>query len=76
VVRTFVKLRELLATHKDLAHKLAKLECRECRVGGHGEAIRSLVAAIRELMTPPVEKPRSRIGSGRRRQGSEGCTKR
>jgi len=59
VVRTFSKLREMLATHKDLAHKLAELER---RVVGHDEAIRSLVAAIRELMTPPAEKPRGRIG--------------
>ena len=59
VGRTFVKFRELLATHQDLAHKLAELER---RVGGHDEAIRSLVAAIRERMTPPAEKPRGRIG--------------
>jgi hypothetical protein len=37
VVRTFIKLRRLLATHQELAHKLAELER---RVGSHDEAIR------------------------------------
>ena len=44
VVRAFVKLREMLATHKELAHKLAELE-RELQ--NHVESIRSLVVGIR-----------------------------
>ncbi len=58
VVRAFVRLRELAMTHKELAVKIAELEH---RVGSHDESIRSLVAAIRQLMTP-VEKPKRRIG--------------
>ena len=50
VIRAFVRLRELLSTHKELAHKLADLER---RVSSHDEAIQSLVAAIRRLMQPP-----------------------
>ena len=50
VVRAFVKLRELLSTHKELAGKLAELER---KVGSHDVAIQSLVAAIRRLMEPP-----------------------
>lgn len=46
VVRAFVKLRELLSTHKELAGKLAELER---KVGSHDAAIQSLVAAIRRL---------------------------
>ena len=49
VVRAFVRLRELLATHKALASKLAELEG---KIESHDEAIRSLVSAIRQLMTP------------------------
>ena len=62
VVRTFVKLREMLATHKELANKLAELER---KVGTHDEAIRGLVAAIRQLMTPPPAPSKGKIGFGR-----------
>ena len=43
VVRAFVKLREFVATHKELAHKLAELER---KVSGHDAAIGSLVPGI------------------------------
>jgi ORF6N domain len=58
VVRAFVKLREMLRTHKELARKLAELEK---RIEGHDEDIMALVEAIRQLMEPP-EKPSKRIG--------------
>jgi len=59
VVRAFSKLRELVATNKDLAQKLAELEP---KVTGHDDAIRSLVAAIRQLMTPPPKPDKGKIG--------------
>jgi hypothetical protein len=60
VVRAFVKLREMLATHKELAHKLAELER---KLQNHDQSIRSLVVAIRQLMAPPEsEPPKKRIG--------------
>lgn len=59
VVRAFVRLRQALATHKELTRKLEDLER---RVGSHDSSIRSLIAAIRGLMEPPVETPRERIG--------------
>ncbi|MEW6377876.1 MAG: hypothetical protein AB1502_19060 [Thermodesulfobacteriota bacterium] len=55
VVRAFIKLREMLATHKELAHKLSELER---KLESHDEAIQSLVSAIRQLMTPPEPKRR------------------
>jgi len=55
VVRAFVKLREMLTTHKELAHKLAELER---KLQNHDESIRSLVVAIRQLMTSPEPKRR------------------
>ena len=58
VVRAFVRLREILATHKELAAKLAELEA---RVEGHDENIIALFDAIRKLMEPPA-KPPKRIG--------------
>jgi hypothetical protein len=59
VVRAFVKLREFVAAHRELAGKLAELES---RVAGHDEAIASLVAAIRRLLEPPAQPPRRQIG--------------
>jgi len=59
IMRTFVKLREMLSTHKELAQKLAELEQ---KIGVHDEAIRSVVQAIRQLMAPSPEKKRRPIG--------------
>ncbi len=58
VVRAFVRLRELLATNKELAVKLAELER---RLESHDESIQTLVEAIRQLMAPPDNEKR-RIG--------------
>ncbi len=59
VVRAFVKLREMLATHKELAHKFLELER---RLEDHDQAIRSLVKTIRDLMSPRPLKPKGPIG--------------
>ena len=59
VVRAFVKLREVLATHKELARKVTELEN---RVAGHDENIIALVKAIRKLMSPPKRKKSRPIG--------------
>jgi hypothetical protein len=56
VVRTFVQLREILSTHKDLA---AKLETLERKLGSHDQAIASIIDAIRQLMTPQAQSKRS-----------------
>ncbi len=58
VVRAFVRLREMLATHKALANKRAELER---KIESHDETIRSLVSAFRQLMAKP-EPPRRRSG--------------
>jgi hypothetical protein len=62
VVRAFVRMREILTTHKELAQKLAQLEH---VVGTHDEAIRSLIAAMHKLMSPPADRRKGRIGFGR-----------
>ena len=58
VVRAFLRLREMLATHKALAAKLAQLER---RLATHDNKIVAIVKAIQELAMPP-EKPSRRIG--------------
>lgn len=52
IMRTFVKLRQILSTHADLARKLEELEKR------YDSQFRVVFDAIRELMTP--ELPESR----------------
>ena len=59
VVRAFVRLRQLLGTHQELAAKLVELEK---RLGTHDQAIGEIMKAIRLLMNPPVEPNRERIG--------------
>lgn len=53
IVRAFVRLREMLATHADLG-KLATLE------KNYDAQFRMVLDVIRELMTPT--KPRRKIG--------------
>jgi hypothetical protein len=59
VVRAFVKLRQILATHKELAQKLALLER---KLGDHDEAIVAIMDAIKQLMEPPPAPSKPRIG--------------
>lgn len=58
IMRTFVKIREILSTHKELAHKLSQLERKTEK---HDGEIKTIFDAIRQLMAPP-EKPDRRIG--------------
>ena len=58
VVRAFVRLRQLLSSHRDLAEKFDELER---TVATHDKAICSLFDAIRKLITSPEPK-RRRIG--------------
>ena len=57
IMRAFVKLREMLASHRDLARRLDEMESR------YDAQFKVVFDAIRELMTPP-ETPRRRIGFG------------
>jgi len=55
IMRTFVKLREMIASHKDLARRLDELERK------YDSQFRIVFDAIRELMAPPA-KPGRKIG--------------
>lgn len=55
VMRAFIRLREMLTTHKDLARKLDELER---HVRDHDGHIQTLFEAIRQLMKPPDSKQR------------------
>jgi len=58
IMRAFVRLREMLSTHKELARKLKELEE---RLGEHDEQIQLIFEAIHQLMSPP-DKPPKKIG--------------
>ena len=62
IMRTFVKLREILSTHKELAHKLKTLEHKTDK---HDKEIYTIFEALRQLMTSP-EKPKKQIGFNRK----------
>jgi len=59
VVRAFVRLRQFLATHRDLARRL---EAHEKKLASHDQAIAGLVNTIRNLMAPPEPPKRRPIG--------------
>ena len=55
VVRTFVRPREMLVAHRDLARKLAELEAK------YDSQFQDVFAAIRQLMMPP-ESRKKKVG--------------
>jgi hypothetical protein len=55
IMHAFVRLRQMLASHKDLEQKLAALEKK------YDKQFKIIFEAIAELMTPP-EEPRKKIG--------------
>lgn len=59
IIKTFVKLREIISTHKELARKLKELES---KLEKHDADIGTIFEAIRQLMTTPPEPPKRKIG--------------
>ena len=55
IMRAFVRLRQILSSHKELARKLEELER---KIGAHDQQIQAVFQAIRQLMTPPEPKRR------------------
>jgi hypothetical protein len=58
IMRAFVKLRELLLTHKELSQKLEELE-RKYQL--HETDIQAIFEVIKKLLEPPPEPPRPRF---------------
>jgi len=56
IMRAFVRIRQILATHADLARKLASLEKK------YDAQFKVVFDAIRQLMTPPHPKNKQPIG--------------
>lgn len=58
-MRTFVRLRRIINTNKELSQKLQELER---KVQTHDKDIVLIFEAINKLMEPPPEEPKRRIG--------------
>jgi hypothetical protein len=59
IMRVFVRLKEMIFNHKDLAFKLRELEN---KLEKHDGEIQAIFEAIRDLMEPPPAKRKSKIG--------------
>jgi phage regulator Rha-like protein len=64
IMRAFVKLKQVLATHKELAEKLKEPEG---EVGKHNKLIIEIFEIIKQLTSPPLPppKPKGPIGFGK-----------
>ena len=58
IMRAFVHLRTMIASHSKLKHKLTELED---RLESHDQEIQAIFEAIRQLMSPPA-KSSKKIG--------------
>ncbi len=60
IMRAFVKLRELISTHKKVEERLKELES---KLKDHDEQIIQIIQVINQLIAPP-EPPKRKIGFG------------
>lgn len=56
IIDTFVKLRDMISSHKDLVQKINTMEKK------YDQQFKIVFDALRELMTPPTTKQKNRIG--------------
>lgn len=59
IIRAFIKMRDLLATHKDLATRMERLEATQKH---HGSAIAVVVDEIKKPKAAPANPTKRRIG--------------
>jgi hypothetical protein len=59
IMRAFVKLRQLISSHRELARRIEELEKRYSR---HELEITTVFKLLKQIMAPPQDKPVKRIG--------------
>ena len=59
IMRAFVRLRQLISSHADLARKLEELERK------YDGQFKVVFEAIKQLMAPPMPTKKQKIGFGR-----------
>jgi ORF6N domain len=67
VVRAFVHLRQILATHEDLARKIEALEH---KIGRHDADLEAILEVLQDLLEPPpaaaTKRPIGFVGTGKK----------
>ena len=65
IIRVFIKMREMLSSHKDILVKLEQIEKKlfqhDMGMNKHQEDVQLIFQALKQLLNPPQE-PRTRIG--------------
>jgi hypothetical protein len=59
IMRAFVKMREIFAAHTELAVRIEQLEY---KLGKHDDDIVALFEAIKQLVQPPIQKKKHKLG--------------
>ncbi|MFN2458551.1 MAG: ORF6N domain-containing protein [Chitinophagaceae bacterium] len=65
IIEVFIKIREMLLTHKDI---LLRLEKMEAKLTSHDEDIQLIFKYLKQLLNPP-QTPRRKIGFKRNNEG-------
>ncbi len=65
IIRVFTRMREMIMTHKDI---LLQLEKMEKKLTGHDEDITLIIKYLKQLLTPPEQPPRQKIGFKRKNE--------
>jgi hypothetical protein len=69
IMRAFVRLREILATHRDLARAIEDMQRWQEE---HGEQITAIIETINQLLLPEPVPARRRVGFGVPQDGEQG----
>ncbi len=63
IMRAFVKLRQVLATHKDLAEKIEKIEAKsDAKFDRHDKEIQIIFETIKRMLEAPPAPKKGKIG--------------
>ena len=68
IVKAFIKLRELLATHKDLILEIDKIKKEQ---KGQNKKIQSIISIINQMLNPPVNENKEPMGFRDRSKGKK-----
>jgi hypothetical protein len=63
IMRIYTKMREMILTNKDILLRLEKIEQ---KVMDHDEDMQLIFKYVKQLLSPPPQKPKTRIGFRRK----------